>query len=79
MTERVSTNLLGETGEFAFFGDDIGRAEFQVGHEVLADGLIVRQGDRTDQCQQRPVPQIHPRVHLSSISHSLFVKLSLTG
>ena len=49
------TNLFGESGKLALFGDDVGRAEFQVGYEVLADGLVLRQRDRAEQRQERPV------------------------
>ena len=65
------SNLLGKTGKFSLFRNDIGGAEFQMRHEVLADHFVLGQGDGTDQSEQRPVAKVDTRVDLRMIGRLL--------
>lgn len=75
---ELGTDLVCESGVFSLFGDIVAGALFDVGDEVLAHGLVVRQNHGARERQQRPVAQVDPRVGVGVVCgllHQLQVQL----
>jgi hypothetical protein len=74
----VVTDLVCESGVFSLLSDIVAGALFDVGDEVLAHGLVVRQHHGARERQQRPVAQVDPGIGVGVVGgllHQLQVHL----